>query len=122
MTTRRDFIMRTAEAGALAAAAAPMALGANTNGIVLTVLGPIDASKLGFTLTHEHVGHSTVKTCGNRENCVAKAVDKLKEAKHAGIDTVVDVTTFDINRDIRFREEVSLKSGMQIVASTGQHM
>jgi phosphotriesterase-related protein len=62
-----------------------------------------------------------LKVFGDRANAVAKAVDKLKEARDAGVDTVVDVTTFDGERDIRFGEEVSRKSGMQIVACTGQH-
>lgn len=34
---------------------------------------------------------------------------------------IVDLTTFDVGRDIRFGEEVSRQSGVQIVASTGQH-
>jgi phosphotriesterase-related protein len=125
--------MRTTAAGFLAAASVQIAhvAKANTNpgrakvgraGVVQTVLGPLDASKLGFTLTHEHVGSSSAKIFGSRANSVAKAVDKLKEAKDAGINTIVDVTTFDIGRDIRFREEISRKSGMQIVASTGQHL
>jgi phosphotriesterase-related protein len=113
-------LLRTTAAGALVTAPFPLALAAS--GVVQTVLGPIDAAKLGFTLTHEHVGNSSVKICDNRADCVAKVVNKLKEAKDAGIDTVVDVTTFDVGRDIRFREEVSRRSGMQIVASTGQHM
>lgn len=120
MTTRREFLARTTAASVLAAAV-PACLAAN-EAIVQTVLGPIDASKLGFTLTHEHVGHSAVKSCGSRTNCIAKAVEKLKEAKEAGVDTVIDVTTFDINRDIRFREEISRQSGMQIVVATGQHL
>lgn len=120
MTTRREFLVRTTAASALVTAPFPLALAASS--VVQTVLGPIDAAKLGFTLTHEHVGNSSVKICDNRADCVAKVVSKLKEAKDAGIDTVVDVTTFDVGRDIRFREEVSRRSGMQIVASTGQHM
>jgi len=92
------------------------------DGVVQTVLGPIDASKLGFTLTHEHVGSGSEKIFSSRAGSVADAVDKLKEARDAGIDTVVDVTTFDIERDIRYREEISRKSGMRIVAATGQHM
>jgi phosphotriesterase-related protein len=131
MMTRREFLMRT-NAGVLAAqsfliAHAPKA-NANTDkpgvdraGVVQTVLGPIDASKLGFTLTHEHVGSGSEKIFSSRASSVADAVDKLKEARDAGIDTVVDVTTFDIERDIRYREEISRKSGMQIVAATGQH-
>lgn len=131
MLTRREFFMRTT-AGVLAAqsfqiAHAPEAT-ANTDeprvaraGVVQTVLGPIDASKLGFTLTHEHVGSGSEKIFSSRASSVADAVDKLKEARDAGINTVVDVTTFDIERDIRYREEISRKSGMQIVAATGQH-
>jgi phosphotriesterase-related protein len=120
MSTRREFLMQTTAAGVLAASV-QMSLAAQ-GAVVQTVLGPIDAAKLGFTLTHEHVGNSQVKSCGNRENCVAKAVDKLKEARDAGVDTVVDLSTFDVGRDVRFREEISRKSGMQIVACTGQHM
>jgi phosphotriesterase-related protein len=91
-------------------------------GVVQTVLGPIAAPGLGFTLTHEHVGGSSARIGGSRSNCVARAVDKLKEARDAGISTVVDVTTFDIGRDVRFCEEISRKSGMQIVVCTGQHL
>jgi phosphotriesterase-related protein len=112
--------MRTTAAAAIAAAPVPMVLAAS--GVVQTVLGPIDASKLGFTLTHEHVGNGSVKLCDSRADCVTKAVARLKEAKAAGIDTVIDLSTFDVGRDIRFREEISRKSGMQIVAATGQHM
>lgn len=39
---------------------------------------------------------------------------------NAGIHTIIDATTFDIGRDIRYREEISRKSGIQIVAATGQ--
>ncbi len=103
------------------AATAVQIAGAAPAGVVQTILGPLDASKLGFTLTHEHVCRCPLKVFGDRANAVAKAVDKLKEARDAGVDTVVDVTTFDGERDIRFGEEVSRKSGMHVVACTGQH-
>ena len=125
--------MQTTAAGVLATISVQIAHASKANasssdpkvaraGVVQTVQGPLDASKLGFTLTHEHVGSSSAKIFGGRANSVAKAVDKLKEARDAGINTIVDVTTLDIGRDIRFREEISRKSGMQIVASTGQHL
>jgi phosphotriesterase-related protein len=132
LTTRREFLKQTTSAGVLAATSvqcvhAPKA-GTNPGGsnlahvgVVQTVLGPLDASKLGFTLTHEHICRSSLKVFGDRANAVAQAVDKLKEARDAGVDTVIDVTTFDGERDILFGEEVSRKSGMQIVACTGQH-
>ncbi len=123
MTTRRDFLTQTTAAGFVALNAGANARGskATQSGVVQTVLGPIDASKLGFTLTHEHICRCPLNVFGDRANAVAKAVGKLKEARDAGVDTVVDVTPFDVERDIRFGEEVSRKSGMQIVACTGQH-
>jgi phosphotriesterase-related protein len=117
--------MQAAAAGVLAASPAQMSRGASmvrSAGIVQTVLGPLDASKLGFTLTHEHICRVPLKVFGDRANAVAKAVDKLKEARDAGVDTIIDVTPSDVGRDIRFGEEVSRKSGMQIVACTGQHL
>lgn len=127
MTTRREFLTHTAATGILAAAAvqfaAPSKVAAHAAraGLVQTALGPIDASKLGFTLTHEHAGGPWIKSLGSRENAIAKAIGKLKEAKDAGVDTIVDVTTFDTGRDVRFSEEIARKSGMQIVVATGQH-
>jgi phosphotriesterase-related protein len=122
LTTRREFLIRTTAAGVLAATSIQGDCKAARAGVVQTVLGPLDASKLGFTLTHEHICRSALKVFGDRANAVANAVDKLKQARDAGIDTIVDVTTFDGERDIRFGEEVSRKSGMQIVACTGQHL
>jgi phosphotriesterase-related protein len=134
MATRREFLKQTSAAGLVAAPPWHIARGSQTDaptrasspagrtpGIVQTVLGPLDASKLGFTLTHEHICKNPSGRFGGRVNSVAKAVDKLKEARDAGINTVVDVTPFDVGRNVRFGQEVSRKSGMQIVACTGQH-
>jgi phosphotriesterase-related protein len=109
---RREFLRHTAAVGVLAATSARAS-------IVQTVLGPIDASKLGFTLSHEHVCYIPQELFSDRTVAAAKMVDKLKEAKAAGVDTIVDLTTSDVGRDVRFGEEISRKSGMQIVASTG---
>jgi phosphotriesterase-related protein len=91
-------------------------------GRVQTVQGSIDASKLGFTLPHEHICRNPADLFGGRLNAVARAVETLEAARDEGVDTVVDVTPFDVGRDVRFGEEVSRKSGMQIVACTGQHV
>lgn len=90
--------------------------------MVQTVLGPIDVAKLGFTLTHEHICRNASVQYGGREKSAVKAVDKLREARDEGIDTIIDVTPFDVGRDVRFGQEVSKRSGMQIVACTGQHL
>ena len=88
-------------------------------GVVETLLGPLDVSKLGFTLSHEHVCYIPKGLFTERTIAVTRMVEKLKEAKTSGVDTIIDLTTSDVWRDVRFGEEVSRKSGMQIVAATG---
>lgn len=134
MATRREFLQQTSAAGIVVAPSWHIARAAQadaptratsptapTRGIVQTVLGPLDAAKLGFTLTHEHICRNASVVFGGRANAVANAVDRLKEARDAGVNTIVDVTPFDVGRDVRFGQEASQKSGMQIVACTGQH-
>lgn len=136
MITRRKFLIQVTAAGVVAASS-PLAQASKlasespaavkrTPGVVQTVLGPIDASELGFTLPHEHIQVSSAgflqswpEYFGGREQLVNKAVEKLKEAKAEGVDTVVDVTPADIGRDVRLLEEVSRKSGVHIITSTG---
>ena len=134
MTTRREFLLRSATAG-LAAIFRPLAAASKVTdvnrrsrdaGIAQTVLGPLDTSKLGFTLPHEHVAEGAYylskwpKAWGGRTEFVAKAVEKLKVIKAAGISTIVDLTPYDVWRDIRFLEEISRKSRINMIASTGQ--
>lgn len=135
MTTRREFLLRTTAAGIAAAIFRPLAgasKAADVNrlsrdaGIAQTVLGPLDRSKLGFTLPHEHVAEGSYylskwpKAWGGRTEFVAKAVEKLKVIKAAGISTIVDLTPYDVWRDIRFIEEISRKSRINMIACTGQ--
>jgi phosphotriesterase-related protein len=93
---------------------------------VQTVLGPVETSKLGFTLSHEHIAASSAgiwqawpELLGGRTRFVSTAVDQLKRARDEGVDTIVDCTTIDLGRDIRLMQEISRRSGMQVVASTG---
>jgi phosphotriesterase-related protein len=60
------------------------------------------------------------KSWGGRAEFVAKAVETLEAIKAAGVATVVDLTTYDVARDIRFLQDVSRKSGVNMIASTGQ--
>ena len=95
-------------------------------GSVQTVLGPLDTAKLGFTQSHEHVCSASAGFWGNwpeilggRASFTKETVEKLKKYKGEGLDSFIDVTTIDLGRDIRLMEEVSRKSGVQIVAATG---
>ena len=130
MITRREFLLQTTAAGAVAAASSRIANAARANAskeqskvatadVVETVLGPLNVSKLGFTLCHEHVCFIPREDLPDRTVAAASMVDKLKEAKAAGVDTIIDLTPADAWRDVRFGQEVARRSGMQIVVCTG---
>jgi phosphotriesterase-related protein len=89
-----------------------------------SVLGPIDTNKLGFTLMHEHlmVGfHGILSEYPEFivNNPLERIIARLKEAKAGGIDTIVDMTTTDLGRDINLMAEASRYSGVNIIACAG---
>ena len=92
---------------------------------VETVLGPIDASLLGNVLSHEHVlvgmgeDNHHYPWLFDWDQTRANAIRELAEAKQGGIDTVIDLTTPDLGRDVEFVREVSRASGMNVIAATG---
>ena len=91
---------------------------------VNAVCGSIDTADLGFTLTHEHVMVATTGLFRDYpelfgDNALERIVGDLKEAKKAGVDTIVDATTFDLGRDVNLLYEASHQSGVNIIACTG---
>src|SRR5262245_59802431 len=93
---------------------------------VQTATGPVDADALGFTLSHEHV--TVVYGAGLREAFPflfdweatrEKATRHLTEAKAGGIDTIIDLSTVDLGRDVEMFARVSRDSGVHIVVATG---
>jgi phosphotriesterase-related protein len=133
MTNRRLFLRQAALLGV----AASFARLANSvpgqeiapyvkSAVVQTVLGPITGEKMGFTATHEHLLASSTdfmrlwpEYLGGRSHFTNHVVERLKAAKNAGIDTIVDCTTADLGRDVRLLQEVSRRSGVHIIATTG---
>lgn len=131
MTNRRDILRQGAAAGFAAVLVRPIAglcqeVGVNrrSTNTVQTVLGGLDARKLGCTLPHEHISDGPYFLNkwpkGGRAEFTSQTVIALKRIRAAGISTIVDLTPYDVGRDIRFLEEVSRLSGIHMVASTGQ--
>ena len=124
---RREALEHLAAGFALTTLLKPASAAAQTRPRrVETVQGAIDPARLGFTLSHEHIAAASAgmwqawpEFFGGRAQFIKVAVDQLKQAKAEGVDTIIDVSTVDLGRDIRLLEEVSDKSGMQIVACTG---
>jgi phosphotriesterase-related protein len=92
---------------------------------VETVLGLVDASELGFTLSHEHVLVSAGNDVRNYpwmfdlDTTREVLIRELTEAKAGGIDSIIDLTTPDLGRNVRFVESVAQATGVHIVVATG---
>ena len=92
---------------------------------IQTVTGPIDSSELGFTLMHEHVMDSApgmfrqFPDLFGPADRVQRAIDTFKRAKAAGIDSIVDATTYDLGKDPDLLRQVSEGSGVNIINTTG---
>lgn len=94
---------------------------------VNTVLGQVAVEHLGVTLTHEHVitGSAAIWETypemlgADYATLAAEAAESLASAHLGGVKTIVDVTTMDLGRNVRFLEEVSQRSGVNIIAATG---
>ncbi len=96
---------------------------------IKTVLGEIPVSELGRILLHEHIICTSpvlYRTYGKKwfsaEDVIAESVKKLKTAKEKfGLQTAVDGTPLNLGRDMDILKEVSRRSGIHILASTGMY-
>jgi phosphotriesterase-related protein len=92
---------------------------------VNTVLGPVDSKELGFTLMHEHVvavSDSMRKNFSkwiDRDDVIKRSVEAVLQAKKLGVNTIVDATPINLGRDISIIQEVSKRSGVNFIVSTG---
>jgi phosphotriesterase-related protein len=91
---------------------------------VNTAAGPVDAANLGRTLMHEHVFIVTPEIRDeygdwDEDEQVNSAVQKLRELRDRGIDTLVDLTAIGLGRYVPRIARVAKESGMQIVVASG---
>ena len=79
-------------------------------------------------MSHEHVGTNaaglrhTYPEIINRPALKEQAVAAFKDAYAEGVRTMIEVSTFDLGRDIELIQEVSRESGVQVIAATGNHL
>lgn len=94
---------------------------------VNTVLGPVSVNELGKTLMHEHIFFGYPGFNGNslyeksNDELVEEGVKAANIAKNQGVKTIVDATPSDCGRFPEILREVSEKSGVQIICSTGYY-
>lgn len=92
-----------------------------------TVTGPIPSEDLGKTLMHEHFFFGFPGYAGDslgyrtREELVSPGVEAAERAKAQGVKTIVDATPNECGRDPEILREISERSGVQIICSTGYY-
>lgn len=93
---------------------------------VNTVRGAVDTASLGQVLMHEHVFVLTPEIMQNyggdywnEQERVTDAINKLRELKAAGIDTIVDPTVLGLGRYIPRIQRINAELDLNIVVATG---
>jgi phosphotriesterase-related protein len=95
---------------------------------VQTVTGLARPDELGRTLIHEHVlvGFPGWDLDANapkfrRAEAMARAIDQMHQLRDVGVGTFVDPCPMDLGRDVEFLAELSQRSGIRIVCTTGAY-
>lgn len=95
--------------------------------IIMTVNGPIPASQMGITLSHEHVlvdfigADSTGYHRWDKQEVLKKVLPFLAEIQEHQVSTLVECTPAYIGRDPLLLKELSLQTGMQMLTNTGYY-
>jgi phosphotriesterase-related protein len=92
---------------------------------VQTIRGPVDSAALGWTLSHEHLtaggpGMQSFPWIYDAGGALQACVAALHRARAAGIETMIDLTPFDLGRQIELFEQVAeADTGVNIICATG---
>ncbi|MDA0365676.1 MAG: hypothetical protein O3B31_03240 [Chloroflexi bacterium] len=92
---------------------------------VQTIRGPIESSALGVTLSHEHMGPGAagmerIPGLFDEEFVLKADLAALAKARAAGIQSIIDLTPFDLGRQISlFAKIADADPGVNIVCATG---
>ncbi|REL33007.1 phosphotriesterase [Rhodohalobacter sp. SW132] len=94
---------------------------------IMTVNGPVSASEMGTTLIHEHVlvdwigADSTGYHRWDREEVVERVLPFFEEARERGVQTILECTPAYLGRDPYILQELSRRSGIQVLTNTGYY-
>ena len=93
---------------------------------IQTTTGQFSIQKLEKVLMHEHIvlgyaGWFYDPRCAEFDHAKAeeKTLDRLKRLRDYGVNLVVDPCPIELGRNPVFMQEMSVKSGVQIMCSTG---
>ncbi|RKD86339.1 phosphotriesterase family protein [Mangrovibacterium diazotrophicum] len=95
------------------------------NNQIITVNGPIKASELGVCLEHEHFlvdfyrKEDKQPDTYNTEDAIKIILPELEKLKAYGVKSLAECTPAYLGRNVRLLQELSKKSGIQILTNTG---
>lgn len=95
--------------------------------IIMTVLGPIPASAMGITLSHEHIlvdfigADSTGYHRWEKQEVVNKVIPYLEEIQECQVSTLMECTPAYLGRDPLLLKTLSKNTGMHLVTNTGYY-
>jgi phosphotriesterase-related protein len=120
---RRNFLQQAT----ILASACISAKGEAAEGRVMTVLGPIEASAMGFTLPHEHVlvdfigAEQATPARYEPEEVVKTALPHLRRIRELGCKTFIDCTPAYIGRDPLILRRLASETGLHILTNAGYY-
>lgn len=95
--------------------------------LIMTVRGPIPASELGITLSHEHVlvdfigADSTGYHRWDKQEVIETVLPYLDELKKYQVKSLMECTPAFLGRDPWILESLSKKTGMHLLTNTGYY-
>lgn len=93
--------------------------------MIQTVLGDIKASELGITMCHEHIAMDLSPVRKDDDSVFADKeliLCELQKLKKLGAQSVIEVTSADMGRNVKALEYYAKASGLSIIASTGAYL
>lgn len=97
------------------------------DGIIMTVKGPVKASEMGVSLTHEHIlvdfigADSVNESRWDKPKVSEKVLPYLTAIKDLGCQTFVECTPEYIGRDPVLLKSLSEATGLNIITNTGYY-
>ena len=95
--------------------------------LIMTVLGPVPASTLGITLSHEHIlvdfigADSTGYHRWDKQEVVDKAMPYLTGIQEYRVSSLMECTPAYLGRDPLILKILSQKTGMHLITNTGYY-
>ena len=125
---RKEFLKKASAASFLMSTSLPRGFASfralSDSATVNTVTGPIKAEQMQTTLAHEHI----MSTFGappqepgqyDNKELFNEVIPNLKSIESLGCNTLVDCTAAYFGRNVSLLQEISRKTGLQIITNTG---